>query len=35
MTKDEAYDVVIAVAEGNVEDVAQTAQLLAAGSESS
>ena len=34
MTNDEAYDLVIAVATGNVEDVAQIAQLLAAGSES-
>lgn len=34
MTNDEAYDVVMAVAAGNVEDVAQIAQLLAAGSES-
>ena len=34
MTNDEAYDLVMAVAAGNVEDVAQIAQLLAAGSES-
>lgn len=34
MTNDEAYDVVMAVAVGNVEDVAQITQLLAAGSES-
>ena len=34
MTNDEAYDLVMAVATGNVEDVAQIAQLLAAGSES-
>ena len=34
MTNDEAYDLVLAVAVGNVEDVAQIAQLLAAGSES-
>jgi death-on-curing protein len=34
MTNDEAYDVVVAVAIGNVDDVAQIAQLLAAGSES-
>lgn len=34
MTNDEAYDVVMAVAVGDVEDVAQIAQLLAAGSES-
>ncbi len=34
MTNDEAYDVVMAVAVGNVEDVTQIAQLLAAGSES-
>ena len=32
MTNAEAYDLVIAVAVGNVEDVAQIAQLLAAGS---
>ena len=34
MTNDEAYDLVIEVASGNIEDVAQIAQLLAAGSES-
>ena len=34
MTNDEAYDLVMAVAAGNVEDVAQIAQLQAAGSES-
>ena len=34
MTNDEAYDLVIAVASGNVEDVAQIARLLTAGSES-
>ena len=34
MTNEEAYDLVMAVAAGNVEDVAQIAQLLAAGSES-
>ena len=34
MTNDEAYDLVMTVAAGNVEDVAQIAQLLAAGSES-
>jgi death-on-curing protein len=35
MTNDEAYDLVMAVATGTVDDVAQIAQLLAAGSESS
>ena len=34
MTNEEAYDLVMAVAAGNVEDVAEIAQLLAAGSES-
>ena len=34
MTNDEAYDVVTAVASGNVEDVAQIARPLTAGSES-
>ncbi len=34
MTNDEAYDVVMAVAAGNVEDVDQIARLLAARSES-
>ena len=34
MTNDEAYDLVIAVASGNVEDVSQIARLLTAGSES-
>ena len=32
MTSDEAYDLVMAVPTGNVEDVAQIARLLAAGS---
>jgi death-on-curing protein len=35
MTNDEAYDVVMAVATGDVDNVAEIAQLLAAGSESS
>lgn len=35
MTNDEAYDVVVAVAVGDVDDVAQIAQLMAAGIESS
>jgi len=34
MTNDQAYDLVIAVAVGEVDDVAQIAQLLAAASES-
>ena len=34
MTNDEAYDLVMAVAVGEVDDVAQIAQLLAAASES-
>ncbi len=34
MTNDQAYDLVIAVAVGEVDDVPQIAQLLAAGSES-
>ena len=34
MTNDEAYDLVMAVPKGNVEDVAQIARLLTAGSES-
>ena len=34
MTNDEAFDVVMAVAVGDVGDVAEIAQLLAAGSES-
>ena len=34
MTNDEAYDVVVAVSVGELEDIAQIAQLLAAGSES-
>jgi death-on-curing protein len=35
MTNDEAYDVVTAVAAGDVDDVGQIARLLEAGSESS
>lgn len=34
MANDEAHDLVMACATGHVEDVAQIAQLLAAGSES-
>jgi death-on-curing protein len=34
LTNDEGYDLVMAVATGNVQDVAQIAQVLAAGSES-
>ena len=34
MTNEQAYDLVMAVATGKAQDVAQIAQLLAAGSES-